>query len=148
MKAIVFCAFLTLLAGVCDGSGPAPVRVSVRQLIETPGQFNGKRISLLAYYAIEHHGPYLCADAATARQGTAGGWRIYPDFENSPLSPEILRRVRPGYAFIVGTFKYRRMNVTKGKDFDYVVPGFGWMNVYDKEITRITNFANAAPASR
>jgi len=38
------------------------------------------------------------------------------------------------------------MKVTKGKEFDYIVPGFGWMNIYDKQITKITALANRGRA--
>jgi hypothetical protein len=33
------------------------------------------------------------------------------------------------------------MKVTRGNDFDYIIPGFAWMNTYDREITNITEFA-------
>ena len=148
MKTIIVCAFLALCASGLEGGSLPPLQVSIRQLIENPGQFNGKRVSVVAYYGVEHHGPYLCVDDKTARQGKTGDSRIYPDFESSPLSRENLNQVKRGYVLVVGTFKYRDMKVTKGKDFDYIVPGFGWMNIYDKEITDITYFASASPPKR
>jgi hypothetical protein len=139
---------IILLVSAAAADGPAALSVSVQQLIENPAKFNGNQVSVIAYYASEHHGPYLCADAKTARQGGIGSWRIYPDFENSTVPREALNRVRHGYVSVVGIFQYRNMKITKGKEFDYIVPGFGWMNIYDKQITKITAFANVTAPKR
>jgi hypothetical protein len=36
------------------------------------------------------------------------------------------------------------MTFAYGKDVNTIVPGFGWMNDYDKEITDITEFTRIA----
>jgi len=59
-----------------------------------------------------------------------------------------LEKISSGaYVRVTGTFHYREMKFTRGKDVNMIVPGFGWMNDYDKEVANISEFTRV-PAPR
>lgn len=148
MKAPIASVVLSLIwicwcASVNGNVTPQPADVTVTRLIRNPERFNGKVISTIGYYAAEHHGPYLCADAKTAMEGAAGAWRIHLDLSQTSLPLNPLKHVRHGYVRIIGTFQYRNMKITTLRDGTRVIPsGFGWMNTLDKQITNISAFRN------
>jgi hypothetical protein len=114
--------------------------VSVAQLVERPDRYSNKVVSVVGYYGLDVHSTFLTADARTARTSTMGSSYIFLDFRGSPIPRSSLTRVAPGYVRVTGTFQYRKMKVTRGKEVDYIVPGFGWMNSFERQITKISTF--------
>ena len=146
MKTWIVITF-SLFSVICDGrSQPEVVQVGVQQLIANPDKFNGKSISATGYYVPEHHGAYLASNP----KGEAGALGIHLDFRHTSLSSERLKRVQYGYVRVLGTFEYRntQMRISKDGTIGTVAAGFGWMNVYDKQITNIIVFENVPAPKR
>lgn len=126
--------FLLLATSVVVAAPPG--RVPIAELIAHPQRFNGKVVSFVGYYDTgDGHGTSIRASSSDSAS------RIFLDFQHTTLPLKPLERVQSGsYIRVTGTFRYREMKFTHGKDVDTIVPGFGWMNNYDKEITGITEF--------
>ena len=136
-------AFSTLAAS-------KPVEVTVDQLVRTPKQYNGKRVSVTGYFdTTVHHGCDLRAHKRRPDEG-----RQYINIVVSEGSvPEVKRLTRNFTrvvrAHIVGTFQYRYVGtVCKERPVPgdpnvsivYFQSGFGWMGLWDKQIKDITEF--------
>jgi hypothetical protein len=146
MKTWIVITF-SLFSLICDTrSHPEAVQVTMRLLMANPDQFNGKSISTTGYYVSEHHGAYLASNPKRA-DGELG---IHLDFRHTFLSSERLKRVQYGHVRVLGTFEYRnrQMRISKDGTIGTVAAGFGWMNVYDKQITNIIVFENVPAPKR
>jgi hypothetical protein len=144
----LFFGLASCLAVVCDGGSPKVLNVPVARLIDHPERYNNKTVSVVGYYWFDGHAPVLATDAQTARASTVGRSRIFLDLRNSPTQRSSLPKVHAGYVAIIGTFQYRKMTVTRGKEADYITPGFGWMSDYERQITNITSFGNVGASMR
>jgi hypothetical protein len=128
-----------ILVGVLAASSALavskPIDVSVEKLEAVPQRFNGKRIAFVAYYDSDGHA------MSFRRRRSTDYPRIFADFSNRQIPIHAIRSVPLGSLVpVAGTFRYSKMKVTRGKDFNYIVPGFGWMNSYDRKISNITQF--------
>jgi len=127
-----------------------PVEVAVDQLVSAPKQFDGKRVSVTGYFdTTVHHGCDLRAHKRRPEEGRQYINIVVPERslpEVKRLTHNFTKVVR---AHIVGTFQYRYVG-TVGKErpvpgdpnvkIVYFQSGFGWMGLWDKQITNITDF--------
>jgi len=124
--------------------------VSVQQLVATPQQYNGKRVSVTGYFdTTETH---ACDLRATKKRPT--DTRQLINVEIPPRSEAILQRLTHNFtklvrAHIVGTFQYRYVGPIKEtpvygdphvQKIVTMQPGFGWGGLLDKQITKISDF--------
>jgi hypothetical protein len=137
-----------------EAGSPASISVSMRELIQKPKQFNGKRISVVAFYGWGGHARYLCEDAKAALNDR-GEHKVFPKLDNARIAKKTLLKI-PFNSFVrvVGTFQYKDTTPKEGhrvSDDPFVsgvtlVPeGFGWMGIFDKQITDITQFISVSP---
>lgn len=127
-----------------------PLEVTFDQLVSQPKHYSGKRVAVIAYYNIDsaEHSTYL---ASLLKAEFKGLPQIFVDLpkwvSNARARATKNRRIR-----IVGRFEYRYVGPIKetpirGKPSDEIErkiitmqTGFGWMGIYDMQITRITQF--------
>jgi hypothetical protein len=132
LKPRLIVALLVSVAAVAPAAAK-PIEVSAAELIAHPAQFNGKRVSFVGYFDSDGH-----AWSLSASRTNLG---IFADFRNTILPIKPIQRIRTGtFVRVVGTFRYRKITFRRGKNFNSITQGFGWMNDYDKEITDITEF--------
>ena len=127
-----------------------PFDVTIDQLIAVPEQFNGKQVSVTGYFdTTVHHGYDLRArrkqlDDPRQRINIVVRESAVPTVRR--LTHDFTRIVR---AHIVGTFQYRYVGPIKKTPVygDAHVPkivtiqtGFGWEGLWDKQITKISDF--------
>jgi hypothetical protein len=127
-----------------------PIDVSVQQLVVTPQQFNGKRVSVTGYFdTTETH---ACDLRATKTRPNDNTHLI--NIEIPPRSEATLQRLTHNFsklvrARIVGTFQYRYVGPIKEtpvygdphvQKIVTMQTGFGWGGLWDKQITKISDF--------
>jgi hypothetical protein len=127
-----------------------PIDVSVQQLVATPQQFNGKRVSVSGYFdTVETH---ACDLRATKKRPTDNRQLI--SIEIPPGSEAALQRLTHNFtkvvrARVVGTFHYRYVGPLKEtpvrgdlyvQKIVIMQAGFGWEGLWDKQITKISDF--------
>jgi len=144
---------LLLTAFVVVSSGLAiskPVEVAVNQLVSAPNQFNGKTVSVTGYFdTTVHHGCDLRSHKRRPYDGRQFINIVVPEqslLEVKRVTHNFTRVVR---AHFVGTFQYRYVGFV-GKErpvpgdptvkIRHFQSGFGWMGIWDKQITNITQF--------
>ena len=139
LKLHVFATFFVLaISGEADTEAP---EVPLRMLLTHPEQFDGKRVSFLAYLDSDGH-------ATSLRAGpSADAPRIYCDFEKPRIPVKLIESIPHGsWVHVVGVFRYIDMTVHTLPDGSHVIDaGFGWMNSYDREVTDITEFTRVRP---
>jgi hypothetical protein len=89
---------LTLL--VANASAGEPRHVTFSELVASPRQFDGRRVSVTGYYAADIEGSDLFANAAAAKTGL--GDFIWVEFRRDARITSIAN----GPARLVGTFHY------------------------------------------
>ena len=124
--------------------------MSIQRLIATPQQFNGKRVSVTGYLdTTEHH----ACDLRATKQRPNDNRRVInieiPRGSESALSRlthDFTKLVR---AHIAGTFQYTYVGPIKEtpvygdrhvQKIVTVQTGYGWEGLWDKQITRISEF--------
>jgi hypothetical protein len=127
-----------------------PIDVSIHQLVATPQRYNGKRVSVSGYFdTVETH---ACDLRATKRRPTDNAELI--SIHIPPGSEAALQRLTYNFtklvrALIVGTFQYRyvgpiKETVVRGDPHVQKIvtmqTGFGWEGLWDKQITKISEF--------
>jgi hypothetical protein len=125
--------FVLAISAAADTKAP---EVPLKTLLTHPHQFNGKRVSFVAYWDTDGH-------ATSLRAGpTADAPRIYCDFEKPRIPVKLIESIPHGsWVHVVGVFRYTDMTVRTLPDGSRVIAsGFGWMNSYDREVTDITEF--------
>jgi hypothetical protein len=134
LKHHVLPAFFVLAISLATDAKAAEVPLT--SLLAHPQQFNGKRISFVAYWDSDGH-------ATSLRAGpSADAPRIYCDFEKPRIPVKLIESIPHGsWVHVVGVFRYIDMTVRTLPDGSRAIAsGFGWMNSYDREITDITEF--------
>jgi hypothetical protein len=122
---------------ISAAAGTKAPEVPLKTLLTNPHQFNGKRVSFVAYWDTDGH-------ATSLRAGpTADASRIYCDFEKPRIPVKLIESIPHGsWVHVVGVFRYIDMTVHTLSDGSRVIAsGFGWMNSYDREVTDITEFS-------
>jgi hypothetical protein len=127
-----------------------PISVSIQQLVATPQQYSGKRVSVSGYFdTTETH---ACDLRATKRRPTDNARLI--NIVIPPGSEATLQRLTHNFtklvrAHIVGTFQYRYVGPIKEtpvhgdpyvRKIVTMQTGFGWEGLWDKQITNILDF--------
>jgi len=131
-----------------------PLDVSVDQLVAAPKQFNGKRVSVTGYFdTTVHHGCDLRARRKRSDDPRRRINIVVPE-DAVPLVRRLTHnftRVVP--AHIVGTFEYRYVGPIKEtpvygdthvQKIVTIQTGFGWEGLWDKQITKISDFRVSA----
>jgi hypothetical protein len=139
-----------LIAASSVPADPKPIDVSVQQLVATPQQYNGKRVSVSGYFdTVETH---ACDLRATKKRPDDN--RRLINIEIPPGSEPALKRLTHDFtklvrARIVGTFQYRYVGPLKEtpvygdphvQKIVTMQTGFGWEGLWDKQITKISDF--------
>jgi hypothetical protein len=138
-----------LIAPAALGSS-APLEVTFDQLASQPKRYSGKRVAVVAYYNIDsaEHSTYLARIPKAEFKGLP---QIFVDLPKW-VSDAQARATKNRRIKIVGRFEYRYVGPIKetpvrGKPSDEIQrkivtmqTGFGWMGIYDMQITRITEF--------
>lgn len=133
-----------------------PVEVTVDQLVATPKQFTGKQVSVTGYFdTTVHHGCDLRARRSRPDDGRQYINIVVPKAAVPAVKHLTHNFTRVVRAHIVGTFQYRYVGPIAERDIKYDHPlppgeverkivtmqlGFGWMGLWDKQITDITQF--------
>jgi len=146
---------LSLLLALTSAAATAkPLDVTIDQLVTTPGQFNGKRVSVTGYFdTTVHHGCDL-----RARRKRSDDPRQHINIVVPESAVPSIRRLTHDFtrvvrAHIVGRFQYRYVGPIKETPVygDVNVPkivtiqtGFGWEGLWDKQITKISDFRVSA----
>lgn len=144
----VFALLLMFTPAIACPAVPSPAEVSVRQLLETPERFNGKRISVTGYFdTTEAH---ACDLRATKERPS--DMRALVNLElsrpNDPAIKTLTRDyTRVVYVRVIGMFEYKKVGpinskpVTGDPNVKAIITmqtGFGWMGLLDKQITNIS----------
>jgi hypothetical protein len=98
LKVHVLATFFVLaISAAADTKAP---EVPLRMLLAHPGQFNGKRVSFLAYWDSDGH-------ATSFRAGpSADAPRIYCDFEKPRIPVKLIENIPHGsWVHVVGVFR-------------------------------------------
>ena len=134
---------LVLIASVVFAAPDSP-DVPIMALMKRPQRFNNKRVTFAGYYnSGDGHGASIFSEQADASP------RIFLNFRNASVLVKPLEKISSGaYVRVTGTFHYREMKFTRGKEGNTIVPGFGWMNDYDKEVANISEFTRVPAPSR
>ena len=135
----VSATFFVLAISMATGAKAAEVPLS--KLLAHPQQFNGKRISIVAYRDSDGH-------ATSLRAGpSADAPRVYCNFEKPRIAVKLIDSIPHGsWVHVVGVFRYTDMTVRTLPDGSRVIAsGFGWMNSYGREVTDITEFTRVRP---
>ena len=127
-----------------------PIDVSIQQLVATPQRFNGKRVSVIGYF-----------DTTEIHACDLRGTKTRPNDNTHLINIEIpsgseaaLKRMTHNFtklvrAHIVGTFQYRYVGpiketpVHRDPHVQKIVTmqtGYGWEGLWDKQITKISDF--------
>jgi hypothetical protein len=121
--------------------------VSISGLLKAPQAWNGANISVVGYYRTGGHSSYLCKDARSAETGE-GTEKIFVDLPNW-VSERRAQSALGRFVRISGTFQYMRRYKTdvstkpddpKRRTLIETTSAFGWMGLYDKQLTKITEF--------
>jgi hypothetical protein len=139
-----------LLVASSAAADSEPIDVSIQQLVGTPQQYNGKRVSVSGYFdTTETH---ACDLRATKRRTTDNARLI--NIVIPPGSEAALQRLTHNFtklvrARIVGTFQYRCVGPIKEtpvhgdphvQKIVTMQTGFGWEGLWNKQITKISDF--------
>lgn len=139
-----------LVAASSPVANSEPIDVSIQQLVATPQQYNGKRVSVSGYFdTTETH---ACDLRATKRRPTDSAGLI--NINIPPGSEAALQRLTHNFtrlvrARIVGTFHYRYLGSIKKTEVHgdphvqkivTMQNGFGWEGLWDKQLTNISDF--------
>jgi hypothetical protein len=145
-----FLAAAWIVAASSAVADPKPIDVSIQQLVATPQRYNGERVSVSGYFdTVETH---ACDLRATRRRPTDNAGLISIDMP--PGSEAALQRLTHTFtevvrARIVGTFQYRYVGPIKEtavhgdphvQKIVTMQTGFGWESLWDKQITKISDF--------
>ena len=142
LKRVVFIAALIAPAALARS---APVDVTFDALAAHPQRYTGKQVALVAYYDIDsaEHSSYLASRPNTE----------FSDFPH--IFVDLPRRITHAQARaaakhrvkIIGTFEYRELKtrlIDPGgpgrRGIEEHTLGFGWMGIYDKQLTKISEF--------
>ena len=142
--------YLLILTSATVSCAPLPdaVEVPLRQLVETPQRFNGKRVSVAGYFDTTQ--AHACDLRATKKRPS--DMRSLVNIElprpDDPFVKSLTHDyTRVVYVRVVGVFQYRKVGPIKSKPVKgdpYVKAiitmqtGFGWMGLLDKQITDIS----------
>jgi len=143
-----------LLALTSAAATSKPFDVTVDQLVTTPEQFNGKRVSVPGYFdtTVRHS----CDLRARRRRSDDPRQYINILVPESAvpgircLTHDFTRLVR---AHIIGRFQYRYVGPIKEtpvygdvyvQKIRTIQTGFGWEGLWDKQITKISEFRVSA----
>ena len=135
----VLAMFFVLAISVAAGAKAAEVPLS--KLLAHPQQFNGKRVSFVAYWDSDGH-------ATSLRAGpSADAPRVYCNFAKPRIAVKLIESIPHGsWVHVVGVFRYVDMTVRTLPDGSRVIAsGFGWMNSDGREVTDITEFTRVRP---
>jgi hypothetical protein len=143
-----------LLALTSAAATSEPLDVTVDQLVAAPKQFNGKRVSVTGYFdTTVHHG---CDIRARRKRSDDPRRRI------NIVVPEdavpLVRRLTHNFTRVVlvrvvGTFEYQYVGPIKNtpvygdahvQKIVTIQTGFGWEGLWDKQITKISDFRVSA----
>jgi hypothetical protein len=152
---IVTLPLLLLLLAVTSATATSkPLDVTVDQLVTMPEQFNGKRVSVTGYFdTTVHHGCDLRARRKRSDDPRQYINIVIPDSAVPGirhLTHDFTRVVR---AHIVGRFQYRYVGPIKETPVSgdahvhrivTIQTGFGWEGLWDKQITKISDFRVSA----
>lgn len=143
---------LIVLLAVASTSAAAskPIEVSIGEVVRHPQRFNGKQVSFRAYFGFGGHSCYF-SETREAQEKT-----VFADLDHTSLSRRSIESVPHGcFIHVAGTFQYRPITrrviprpETKAtpypgnveRDLVEVTIGFGWMGIYDMQLTRLTEF--------
>ena len=115
--------------------------VPLTSLLAHTQQFDGKRVSFIAYWDSDGH-------AMSLRAGpSADAPRISCNFEKPHIPVKSFESIPHGsWVHVVGVFRYIDMTVRTLPDGSRVIAsGFRWMNSYDREVTDIPEFTGIPP---
>ena len=139
-----------MLAVSSAAADSKPIAVSIQQLVATPQQFNGKRVSVTGYFdTTETH---ACDLRATRKRPNDNTHLI--NIEIPRASESALKRLTHNFtkivrARVVGTFQYTYVGPVKERPVygDPIVQkivtmqtGYGWEGLWGKQITKISDF--------
>jgi hypothetical protein len=113
-------------------AGSRAMSVRIEQLVREPQRFNGKRVSFVGVWDVEHHGAFF----------RSGITRIACDFDRLRLPKKQVEAVpHPTFVRVTGVFRYVDMTPhTRPDGVEVIAMGFGWMNSCDREIAEISEF--------
>jgi hypothetical protein len=140
--------FLLLAALVAPAATArlSPLDVTFDQLASHPQHYSGKRVAVIAYYDIDsaEHSSYLASRLNTEFSDLPHIFVDLPKWiSNAQAHSAAKHRVR-----VVGTFEYRdsskRKVISEGdathRAIIQTTLGFGWMGIYNKQITKLSEF--------
>ncbi len=153
---LCICGFAILIAtSIANASSGAPLNVSLNELMAHPRSYNGKTVSVTAYFASSCEFCFsIWPDVRTARDLNSFHKRIAIGHAARGVRIAEPPRNFDGYVHVVGTFHYRylwrREYVRHPRtDPERVVVeanvGYGGMGLDDKEITNIAEFRILGP---
>ena len=147
--------FLSLLLALTSASATSkPLDVTVDQLVDAPERFNGKRVSVSGYFdTTVHHGCDLRARRKLSDNPKQRVNIVVPE-SAAPVVKRLTHNfTRVVRAHIVGTFQYRYVGPIQETPVSgdphvqkilTIQTGFGWMGLWDKQITKISDFRVSA----
>jgi hypothetical protein len=143
-----------LLALTSAAATSKPLDVTVDQLVAAPKQFNGKRVSVTGYFdTTVHHGCNLRARREQSDDPRRRINIVVPE-DAVPLVRRLTHNfTRVVLVRVVGTFEYQYVGPIKNtpvygdahvQKIVTIQTGFGWEGLWDKQITKISDFRVSA----
>ncbi len=143
-----------MLVTTAYGTSTKPIDTTLGQLITTPEKFEGRRIAVVGY--LDTTEAHTCDLRATAER--PDDIRRLVNVQLPQPDDPAIRRLTNGYTRVVrvrvvGVFQYKKVGPIRStpvrgdahvKAIVNMQLGFGWMGLYDKQISNITELT-AAP---
>jgi len=146
MKRVFVCAAILIVAAAVAKT-PTTLTVTVKQLLETPAEFAGKRVDVTGYYRTGTEDSCLlaCKRCADDERDTEKSIWLDPVIWDPRYHPRRQPKVAKSDAVdnrivrVMGTFRYEPQPV-RGKDvpYEFRYRGFGCYNLWARQITDIT----------
>jgi hypothetical protein len=144
VKSVMFAAII--VESLFSGSAHSQNVVKIQDLLSSPVAWNNKHVSVIGYYQIDSagHSSRLLEKKASDASGDPS---IFVDLGRG-VSDAAAREAANHWVKISGTFQYKDISETKtlpqkdptARQLVERPQGFGWMGIYDKQLTKIKKF--------
>jgi len=147
------CLSFCVAVMTANGASTQPLNPTVEELIASPEKFEGRRVAVAGY--LDTTEPHACDLRATAKR--PDDIRKLVNVKLPQPNDPAVKRLTNGYTRVVrvrvvGIFHYKKVGPVKSrpvsgdphvKEIVNMQVGFGWMGLYDKELSEITELRPA-----
>jgi hypothetical protein len=148
MRVGISVALLAIIAAPVVAE-PAPIKVTVRQLLMTPKKYNGRRVDVVGFYRGRYEDSSLCPTAHAAANPRGNQKEVWVEadiydkrYGNPPASPKSPEYNFTGRVRIIGTFRYRPAfrRTAQTRSVPHWPVGYGHMGLFSSALFDVTYF--------